>query len=172
MGINNEIKENEALIEFWTNTAGQDIPVEIEFDGTPEDFVKKFTEYAENYNVDEEVEFLIYIGMRDKQGVPCSVRELTDDCQEAKDTLMNIAKKLQAALKNTEEDTEEYYVTFKMEARYCVKVRGPKLLEDIKILEDIKKEAESKFSDADFGEAEDIDGEIISITDEDDNDLF
>lgn len=106
--------------------------------------------------------------MRDKQGVPCSVRKLTDDCQEAKDTLMNIAKKLQAALKieDTKEDPEEYYVTFKIEARYCVKVRGAKSLKDV------KQEAQSKFFDADFGEAKDIDGEIISITDKNDNDLF
>ena len=36
------------LIEFWTDTAGQDIPTEIDFDGTAEDFVKEFCEAAEN----------------------------------------------------------------------------------------------------------------------------
>lgn len=89
--------ETEAIIEFWTDTAGQDIPTEFDYDGTPEDFVKQFTEAAENYDVDEEVE--LYVNMRGKDGVPDTVRELLDDCQEAKDTLMEIAEKLQEAIK-------------------------------------------------------------------------
>ena len=88
--------ETEVLIEFWTDTAGQDIITEFNYDGTPEDFVKQFTERAKNYDVDEEVE--IFVGMRGKNGVPNTVRELLDDCQEAKDTLMEIATKLQNAL--------------------------------------------------------------------------
>ena len=89
--------ETEALIEFWTKTAGQDIPTEFDYDGTPEDFVKQFMERAENYNVDDEVE--LYVNMRGKNGVPNTVRELLDDCQEAKDTLMKIAIKLQETIK-------------------------------------------------------------------------
>lgn len=89
--------ETEALIEFWTDTANQDIPTEFDYDGTPEDFVKQFTERAENYNVDEEIE--LYVNMRGKNGVPNTVRELLNDCQEAKDTLMKIARKLQEAIK-------------------------------------------------------------------------
>lgn len=88
--------KTEALIEFWTNTAGQDIPTEFDYDGTPEDFVKQFTERAENYDVDEEVE--LFVNMRGKDGVPNTVRELLNDCQEAKDTLMEIAEKLQKAI--------------------------------------------------------------------------
>lgn len=89
--------ETQAIIEFWTDTAGQDIPIEFDYDDTPEDFVKQFTERAENYDVDEEVE--LYVNMRGKNGVPNTVRELFDDCQEAKDTLMEIAEKLQKAIK-------------------------------------------------------------------------
>lgn len=96
LGIKNEIEENFALIEFWTDTSGQDIPVEIDFDGTVDDLVNKFSMYAENYNVDEEVE--IYAPMRGTNGVPTSIRELLNDCQEAKDTLMDIAKKMESAL--------------------------------------------------------------------------
>lgn len=91
-----ETEDDSALIEFWTDTAGQDIPTEFDYDGTPEDFVKQFIERAENYDVDEEVE--LYVGMRGKNGVPNTVRKLLDDCQEAKDTLMEIAKKLQKAI--------------------------------------------------------------------------
>ena len=84
------------IIEFWTDTAGQDIPTEIDFDGTAKDFVEKFCEAADNYDVDEEVE--LYVDMRGKRGVPETVRELLDDCQEAKDTLMEIAEKLKEAI--------------------------------------------------------------------------
>ena len=91
--------ENEVLIEFWTDTAGQDIPYEYDgWDGTAEDLVKDFVRYAENYDVDEEVE--LYVNMRGQNGVPSTVRELLDDCQEAKDTLMKIAENLQAAIKD------------------------------------------------------------------------
>ena len=48
------------FIEFWTDTAGQDIPTEIYFDGTAEDFVAQFREAADNYDVDEEVDLSIY----------------------------------------------------------------------------------------------------------------
>ena len=96
MGISYEIKKDSAFIEFWTDTAGQDIPVEIDYDGTVENLVDKFTAYAENYDVDDEVE--IYVNMRGENGVPSSIRELLDDCQEAKDTLMEIANNLNNAI--------------------------------------------------------------------------
>jgi len=90
------IEKDSALIEFWTDTAGQDIPVEIDYDGTVENLVDKFTAYAENYDVDDEVE--IYVNMRGENGVPSSIRELLDDCQEAKDTLMEIANNFNNAI--------------------------------------------------------------------------
>jgi len=86
------------LVEFWTDTAGQDIPTEIEFDGTAEDFVKKFCEVAEGYDVDDEVE--VFVPMRGERGIPCRVMDIVKDCQEAKDTLMKIAGKLQKAIKS------------------------------------------------------------------------
>lgn len=84
------------LVEFWTDTSGHDIPIEFDFNGTAKDFVKEFCEAAENYDVDEEIE--VFIGMRGKNGVPNTVRELLDDCQEAKDTLMKIAEKLKEVI--------------------------------------------------------------------------
>jgi hypothetical protein len=36
--------------------------------------------------------------MRGENGVPSSIRELLDDCQEAKDTLMEIANNLNNAI--------------------------------------------------------------------------
>ena len=85
-------KEGYGLVEFWTDTAGQDIPTEFDFDGTPEGFVKEFVERAKSYDVDTEVE--LFAGMRGKEGVPDTIRELINDCQEAKDTLLDIAKAL------------------------------------------------------------------------------
>ena len=90
------IQNDFASVEFWTDIAGQDINVEFNFDGTPEMFVKEFTEYAETYDVDEETKiWLPYMGTR---SVPTSVKELLDSCQEAKDTLMEISAKLKEAV--------------------------------------------------------------------------
>lgn len=88
-----DISDNKyALVEFWTDTAGQDIVVELSYNGTPDDFILEFSDHADSYDVDEEVE--LYVSMRGKNGVPETVRELLDDCQEAKDTLMNISDRL------------------------------------------------------------------------------
>ena len=99
MGIRYEIEDQSAFVEFWTDTAGQDIPTEFDFDGTAEDFVKKFTEAAENYDVDSEVE--LYAGMRGQRGVPETIREIIDDCEEAKATLLSIAEALKKATTET-----------------------------------------------------------------------
>ena len=59
----------------------------------------------------------------------------------------------------------KYYVKFKVEARYVVEVEADNIKQ-------AKEEAEYQFFDADFGEAEDIDGEIINVEDEEGNFLF
>lgn len=92
LGVKYEIRDHYAIIEFWTDTAGQDIPVEIDHNGTTEDIINQFVDYAEGYDVDDQVE--LYVGMRGQNGVPETVRELLADMQEAKDTLMMIAEKL------------------------------------------------------------------------------
>lgn len=53
----------------------------------------------------------------------------------------------------------KYWVTYKVEARYIAEVEA----NDI---EEAKKKAESEYIDADFGVAEDIEGEPIIIEDE------
>lgn len=88
------IDDNFATFEFWTDTAGQDVVVEFDYDGTPEDFVEKFREYADNYDPDEEVEMYVRNGMLGQRGVPSSIRTLIEDCEEAKETLMDIAESL------------------------------------------------------------------------------
>lgn len=56
----------------------------------------------------------------------------------------------------------KYYVTYKVEARYIAKVEADNL-------EEAMKKAESEYMDADFGVAEDIDGEAIIVEDENEN---
>lgn len=81
-------------VEFWTDTAGHDFFVDSTT-SDPEEFIEQFIEYANDYDVDEEIEY--YINMRGKNGVPSTVRELLDDLQETKDTLMKIADRLKEA---------------------------------------------------------------------------
>ena len=51
-----------------------------------------------------------------------------------------------------------FYVTYKIEARYVAEVEAENV-------EEAKKKAESKFFDANFGEAEDIEGDAIVVED-------
>ena len=55
-----------------------------------------------------------------------------------------------------------YYVTFKVESRFIAAV-------DAEDIHTALKEAQGRFSDADFGEAENIDGEPIVVEDEESN---
>lgn len=52
----------------------------------------------------------------------------------------------------------KYYVTYKIDARYIAEVEAENI-------EEAKQKAEDKFLDADFGNAEDIDGEAIIVED-------
>lgn len=56
----------------------------------------------------------------------------------------------------------KYYVTYKIEARYVVEVEADNA-------EDAKWKADSEYIDADFGVAEEIDGEPIIVEDENGN---
>ena len=56
----------------------------------------------------------------------------------------------------------KYYVTFKVDARYVAEVEAESI-------EEARREAAQSFSDADFGAAEDIDGEAIIVEDADGN---
>lgn len=61
--------------------------------------------------------------------------------------------------------TQKYYVKFKVDARFVAEVEAESL-------EDAKKKATEAFQNADFGEAEDIDADMISVTDENGNYLY
>ena len=59
----------------------------------------------------------------------------------------------------------KYYITYKIEARYVAEVEADNLKQAM-------KKAESEYLDADFGEAEDIDGEMIAVEDEKGNFVY
>ena len=59
----------------------------------------------------------------------------------------------------------KYYITYKIEARYIAEVEADNL-------EKAMKKAESEYLDADFGEAGDIDGEMIVVEDEKGNFVY
>ena len=155
-----EIEETSGYVEFWTDTAGQDIRVDIEYDGTPEDFVSRFAEYAENYNVDDEVE--LYVDMRGKSGIPDTIRELINDCEEAKNTLMSIAEKLEDAL--SEEEMQTLYVSIAVDSRVDVKIRVPKTATK----EEIREAAMNEFCTADLTKQEVIGSKAVNCSDEND----
>ena len=92
MGVGIKDYDNSVMVEFWTDTAGQDIVVEFDYDGTPEGFIEEFNHKADAYDVDEEV--ALNINSLGKRGVPSTARVLVEDCEDAKETLMEIADRL------------------------------------------------------------------------------
>lgn len=56
----------------------------------------------------------------------------------------------------------KYYVTYRIDARYIAEVEADSL-------EEAKRKADEKWCDADFGAAQDIDGEPIIVEDENGN---
>ena len=64
-----------------------------------------------------------------------------------------------------QEKKPEYFVTFRVDARFEATVCAFST-------EEALKEAQARFADADFGEATDIDGEVIIVEDEDGNYVF
>lgn len=60
------------------------------------------------------------------------------------------------------------YVTYRITAKYIAEVE----VDDPHNLKQIRQKANEKFSEADFGDAQDIDGTAISIEDEDGNNLM
>lgn len=92
-------------MEFWTDTAGQDVYIDIDFDGTAKSFVENFTEYAENYDPDEEASY--YVESLGKRGVPSSMRTLIEDMDEVKETLERMAEIFNEELNEIENEREE-----------------------------------------------------------------
>ena len=79
-------------IEFYSN-AGEDVIETVWYDGTDEGFIKAFRQLADDFDADEHAE--MWIDGRGKRGVPDSVRELINDAEEIKETLLTVADELE-----------------------------------------------------------------------------
>lgn len=86
-------------IEFYSN-AGEDVIEIVWYDGTDEGFIKAFRQLADDFDVNDHA--AMYIGDRGNHGIPDSVRELIDDAEEIKETLLTVADELE-----TDVDDEE-----------------------------------------------------------------
>lgn len=89
--------EERYMVELETySPAGEDVIVTFRYDGTDEDFVNRFREYAADFDPDEHAEG--WIGCRGESGCPESIRELIEDAEAIKTDLVDTALKLSEAL--------------------------------------------------------------------------
>lgn len=72
-------KTKDVSIEFYTDTAGQDVFIELSDVSDLNDFYDKLIEYIDNWDIDEELK--IWTEMVGKQGVP-DIRTLVEDHEE------------------------------------------------------------------------------------------
>ena len=71
---------------------GEDVIIPLIYDGTEEDFIRQFEKYTEDFNAEEHAE--MWIEGRGKNGVPDSIKDLLEDAEWIKDTLMEVAEEL------------------------------------------------------------------------------
>ena len=83
----------------------------------------------------------------------------SSEARELVEVLLNLDLNSEA---KTEAKKTAFYVTHKIEARYIAAVEADNV-------EDALKKAQDELSNADFGEAEDIDGEAVNVEDADGN---
>ncbi len=109
-------------IEFYSN-AGEDVIEIVWYDGTEEGFIKAFRQLADDFDVNDHA--AMYIGDRGNHGIPDSVRELIDDAEEIKETLLIVADELETVgrKKHTfnvsitvSNDEEEEVIDFEIDA--------------------------------------------------------
>lgn len=80
------------IIEFWSDL-GEDIPIEIDFDGTMEDFLYEVKQSCENFDVDEHAE--MNISMRGQRGVPNDIIGLVKDAEDIQRTMQDIVEAME-----------------------------------------------------------------------------
>ena len=84
---------------------GEDVIISLTYDGTEEDFIREFIDYANGFDAEDHAE--MWIESRGKNGVPDSIKDLLEDAEWIKDTLMEIAEELNNL------DNEEELKTYK-----------------------------------------------------------
>ncbi len=90
----NNNKEESVWIEFeaWS-PAGEDLPLDLYFDGTCQSLIKSLQEYCDTFDVDEHVE--LWIGSRGQRGVPGTVSELLEDAKAIDKMQKDLLKSIQ-----------------------------------------------------------------------------
>ena len=84
-----------ATIEFWTDTAGQDVIIQFNYDGTSDDFMEQLRNYVNSYDPNEETK--LYSENMGQNGVPDSIETILEDCKEAQSTMQDILNECEKA---------------------------------------------------------------------------
>lgn len=86
---------NDYDVELETySPEGENVVISLIYDGTEDDFIKKFENYAEDFDPDEHAE--MWIEARGSvNGVPNSIRDLINDANWIKNMLSTVSKQLQ-----------------------------------------------------------------------------
>jgi hypothetical protein len=80
---------------------GEDVIVSLIYDGTEENFISVFVEYANWFDAEEHAE--MWIESRGKNGVPESIKDLLEDAEWQKNMFLKVAE----ALNNLDDGSEE-----------------------------------------------------------------
>ena len=86
---------------------GEDVIIDIFYDGTDGDFIRQFREYANDFDPDEHAE--MWVEGRGKNGVPESILDLINDAQAIKDDLLHMADILEGIDKEEEPQEKRVY---------------------------------------------------------------
>lgn len=92
-------KTKDVSIEFYTDTAGQDVFIELSDVSDLNDFYDKLLGYIDNWDIDEELK--IWTEMVGKQGVP-DIRTLVEDHEEIERKFDNLQEELRTNVEISE----------------------------------------------------------------------
>lgn len=94
------------LAEMWTDSADEDVPIELDFDPEKEasDLLEELSYMADNFDADEYIE--PYLEMRGTHGIPNSVSALLESANEAGEFYAKVRDVVAEALDEQEGDDE------------------------------------------------------------------
>lgn len=91
VSIKKQKEEHIAELETYS-PAGEDVIIDIWFDGTNKGFIDSFRQYALEFDPDEHAE--MWVEFRGRRGVPHGIRELIDDADAIQESLMTVSNAL------------------------------------------------------------------------------
>ena len=88
-------QDGETVAELeWYSPLGEDVIVTIWYDGSDADFIRKFQDYAEDFDAEEHA--AMWISHRGENGTPDSIRDLLDDADAIDGKLVEVARYLES----------------------------------------------------------------------------